>query len=160
MPIKISGLYVSITLQNSKILLQILLHFTCSMTNDLPSVLFPFASDTHFSLFHLPLQMLKPNVFALLLCPLVRKLQVDTRESGCYAVCRPYKNPDCELRHKISCLREFPSTATQETLRLTDGCPRHPTGNPRVAGACGPAMETLTKRVALGADHSNAFRLA
>ena len=43
-----SGLYVSLKFHNSKILLQIPLHFTCNKTSSLPSDMCPTVAATHF----------------------------------------------------------------------------------------------------------------
>jgi len=78
-----------------------------------------------------------------------------------FRFCR-HQNPGCEFWLKVSWRGEPPITATRQMLTLTEGLPlawrqgwQGPAGQSRPSSA----MAKSTKRIALGADQTSAFRL-
>jgi hypothetical protein len=103
------------------------------------------------------------SVFALLLVPLVRKQQADTRGPGCSTVCRPHQSPDCELWLKVSWRGEPPCTANRQIRwpRVDPAVWRVSQGRQKPAGQSrpSPAMAKSTKQIVFGAYQPSAFRL-
>ena len=114
---------------------------------------------THIRRLQLTIQMPSPRCW----CPLVRKLQADTRGCGCCSVCRPHQSPDRELWLKVSWCGQPTSTAAGQIRwpRVDPVAWRESKGRqgPASQSRSSPAMAKSTKRTAFDADQPSVLWL-